>query len=166
MIVTRTGRLVCAIVAVLLALGHMMHVDAAAAGADGAELRYWTQPQTGLAIGGYDPVAYYTDAAARPGEAGFEASYAGTVWRFANEGNRAVFLANPEVYAPRFGGYSPPAVARSIAVTGNPLIWAIHQNRLYLFHSPVHKTLWEQDRDDILAKARARWPQLRSSLPR
>src|SRR5882757_4878148 len=59
---------------------------------------------SGLAIEGFDPVAYFTDSAAMQGLPDFEAAEAGTVWRFRNEGNRASFVAHPEVYGPQFGG--------------------------------------------------------------
>ena len=67
---------------------------------------------TGLAIGGFDPVAYFVEAEAVLGKGDFEYALADTVWRFRNEGNRAAFVDNPEIYMPRFGGYDPVAVAR------------------------------------------------------
>src|SRR5580704_2507209 len=60
---------------------------------------------SGVAIEGFDPVAYFTDARPEIGVVEFEASEAGAVWRFRNEGNRAFFVAHPEIYAPQFGGY-------------------------------------------------------------
>ena len=70
---------------------------------------------TGLAISGFDPVAYFTDggAADRAGPSS-NSAYAGAVWRFRNEGNRAAFAADPEIYMPRFGGYDPVGVARAV----------------------------------------------------
>src|SRR5882724_8697276 len=67
---------------------------------------------TGLAISGFDPVAYFTDTSPMKGDELFEAVQDGAVWRFRNEGNRAAFVGNPEVYAPKFGGYDPVDVAR------------------------------------------------------
>ena len=64
--------------------------------------------RTGLAIHGYDPVAYFTDAVALAGRAELELSYGGVVWRFRNAGNRAAFAERPDVYMPQFGGYDPP----------------------------------------------------------
>src|SRR5258708_4477797 len=55
---------------------------------------------TGLAIEGFDPVAYFIDAGPRVGLPEFEASQAGAVWRFRNEGNRASFIAHPDIYGP------------------------------------------------------------------
>ena len=80
---------------------------------------------SGLAIGGFDPVAYFIDGVATPGKGDFEASFAGAVWRFRNEGNRGAFLADPDIYLPRFGGYDPTGVARGVAVPGDPRLWVV-----------------------------------------
>ena len=55
---------------------------------------------TGLAIGGYDPVAFFTDGKPLPGSADFELQYGGAGWRFCNFGNRAAFAERPDVYMP------------------------------------------------------------------
>jgi hypothetical protein len=58
---------------------------------------------------------------------------AGVIWRFHNEGERASFIAHPEIYGPQFGGYDPVDMARGIGVAGNPYFWLISGRRLYLF---------------------------------
>ena len=88
---------------------------------------------TGLAIEGFDPVAYFVDARPRIGLPDFEASQAGVVWRFRNEGNRASFVAHPDIYGPQFGGYDPIDLARGVTYAGNPWFWLISAQRLYLF---------------------------------
>src|SRR5580704_6494990 len=60
---------------------------------------------TGLAIGGFDPVAFYTDGRSRLGSPDLELPYGGAIWRFSNIGNREAFAARPDVYMPQFGGY-------------------------------------------------------------
>ena len=62
---------------------------------------------TGLAISGFDPVAYFTEGKALFGRPEFEFNQDGAVWRVSNEGNKGAFAKNPEVYAPRFGGHDP-----------------------------------------------------------
>ena len=89
-----------------------------AAGAQTTE-RVIVNRYSGLAIEGYDPVAYFADARAEPGRPEFEASQAGAVWRFRNEGNRASFVAHPEIYGPQFGGYDPIDLARGVTYAGN-----------------------------------------------
>ena len=91
---------------------------------------------SGLAIEGFDPVAYFTESVAAQGSIAFEAREAGAVWRFRNEGNRDAYAANSEVYAPQFSGYDPLALARGVALEGNALEWEIVGQRLYLFFSP------------------------------
>src|ERR1700761_937986 len=87
---------------------------------------------SGLAIEGFDPVAYFVDRHPGLGLPDFEAAEAGAVWRFHNKGNRAFFVAHPEVYGPQFGGYDPTDVARGVTFAGNPRFWIISSERLYL----------------------------------
>jgi hypothetical protein len=121
---------------------------------------------TGLAIGGFDPVAYFTDAQPLVGQAGFEAAEAGAVWRFRNEGNRAVFASHPDIYSPQFGGYDPTDVARGIAVAGDPKLWLIAGQRLFLFGRTETRAAFTADPYPILREARQRWPGLQETLAR
>lgn len=119
---------------------------------------------TGLAIDGFDPVAYFTDAAAMPGQPEVEMALNGAVWRFRNEGNRAVFLAHPDIYGPGFGGYDPTDVARGKPVAGRAQIFLVHGERLYLFNREESREAFVADPDTILKKAAARWPGLVQTL--
>jgi hypothetical protein len=121
---------------------------------------------TGLAIGGFDPVSYFTDARPLAGEPGFEASEAGVVWRFRNEGNRAFFLANPEIYGPQFGGYDPTDVARGVAVAGNPRFWLVAGQRLFLFGGAKSRDAFATDPARFAREAGQRWPGLKQTLAR
>lgn len=126
--------------------------------------RVVTNRFTGLAINGFDPVAYFVDGAPVPGLREFEAWQDGVVWRFRNEGNRASFLAHPEVYGPQFGGYDPVDVARGVTVAGNPLFWEVVGERLYLFAFEANRDAFAADPQSFLAKASARWPALEQGL--
>lgn len=119
---------------------------------------------TGLAIGGYDPVAYYTDGAARPGRSELEVVLAGAVWRFRSEGNRAAFLADPEIYQPRFGGYDPVGVAEGRAVAGSAQLWLVWERRLYLFARDDNRAAFAADPARFLAPAVRNWPVVRNDL--
>jgi hypothetical protein len=119
---------------------------------------------TGLAIEGYDPVAYFVNARAQPGRPDFEASEAGAVWRFRNEGNRASFVAHPEIYGPQFGGYDPTDLARGVTYAGNPRFWLIVGQRLYLFGREATRDAFAADPAHVLREATARWPALRHNL--
>jgi hypothetical protein len=126
--------------------------------------RVVSDPKTGLAISGFDPVGYFTDARPILGVAEMESSYEGAVWRFQNEGNRAAFVAHPKVYAPRFGGYDPVDLARGKTVETHPSLWLIVGERLYLFATEANRTAFAGDSGSFVDSAERRWPELRESL--
>ena len=119
---------------------------------------------TGLAIEGFDPVAYFTDARPELGLADFEASEAGAVWRFRNEGDRASFVAHPDIYGPQYGGYDPIDLARGVTVAGNPRFWLISDERLYLFGREQTRNAFAADPSRVVRSANLRWPELEQTL--
>jgi hypothetical protein len=119
---------------------------------------------TGLAIDGFDPVAYFVDGRPARGLPDFEAGLLGAVWRFRNEGNEASFLAHPEVYGPQFGGYDPIDLARGVTLPGNPLFWVISGQRLYLFGREANRDAFAADPERLLPEADKRWPMLKRGL--
>jgi hypothetical protein len=119
---------------------------------------------TGLAISGFDPVAYFVDGKPKMGRPDLELRLDGAVWRFQNEGNRAAFADHPEVYAPRFGGYDPVAVARGASVPGHPLFWAVTGERLYLFYSAEARAAFLADPGRILERATRKWPEVARAI--
>ena len=125
-----------------------------------------TNPQTGLAIDGFDPVSYFIDDAAAVGRAEFELRYRGAVWRFRNPGNLAAFTANPTDYEPRFGGYDPVAVARRAPTPGSPEIWLIAGQKLYLFYSAQTAEEFRSDPRHWAIQAEAKWPDVVKVLAR
>jgi hypothetical protein len=120
---------------------------------------------TGLAIYGIDPVAYFTDRKPVAGRAELEHRFAGAVWRFDNEGNRAAFMADPTVYMPRYGGYDPVGIARGISTAGYPDLWVIHDEQLYLFYTGEARQTFIGDPAAVIASASARWAEVKSELP-
>jgi YHS domain-containing protein len=119
---------------------------------------------SGIALSGYDPVAYFTDGEALLGRATFELAYAGTVWRFRNEGNRAAFEADPDIYMPRFGGYDPVGIARGVGVPGHPHLWLIAGERLYFFYSGEARDAFRADPDEVTENADKMWPAVQRTL--
>jgi hypothetical protein len=119
---------------------------------------------TGLAIYGIDPVAYFTERKPTAGREDFELRHAGAIWRFENEGNRAAFAADPEVYMPQFGGYDPVGVSRGVATPGKPALWVLREQRLYFFYTPEARAVFLADPADVIAGATARWSAVRSEL--
>jgi hypothetical protein len=122
--------------------------------------RVVTDYHTGLAMFGYDPVAYFTEARPVAGSPEFEYRHAGVVWRFRNEGNRAAFATNPEVYMPRFGGYDPVGVARGVATPGHPDLWVRVENELYLFYNIEGRDAFVTNPRKVIGGAEIRWPDV------
>jgi hypothetical protein len=123
-----------------------------------------TDRNTGLAISGFDPVAYFIDGAPIPGKDEFEHAFAGAVWRFRNEGNRGAFMIDPEVYMPRYGGYDPVGVARGVAVPGDPRLWLMRGERLYLFNTPEARDAFAGDVERLAAIADSKWIEVQRTL--
>jgi hypothetical protein len=119
---------------------------------------------SGLAIEGFDPVAYFTEAQPVLGLPDFEAAEAGAVWRFHNASNRDAFAAHPEIYGPQFGGYDPIDVARGVAYAGNPRFFVVTGQRLYLFGREESRNAFAANPAKFLKDARARWPWLEKTL--
>ena len=119
---------------------------------------------TGLAIGGYDPVAFFTDGKPMPGSADLEMHYGGVVWRFCNTGNRAAFAARPDIYMPKYGGYDPLGVAHGLAVAGNPSVWLIADERLFLFYDRARLEKFAADPHRVIGTADRKWPGVQRAL--
>lgn len=119
---------------------------------------------TGLAIYGYDPVAYFTDRAAKLGREDLELTHGGAAWRFRNEGNRDAFAADPDVYMPQYGGYDPVAIAVGIARAGHPDFWTIHKDRLFLFYSEEARKAFNADPEHMALQAEVNWPHVSQTL--
>jgi len=100
----------------------------------------------GVAIRGYDPVAYFTDATPTRGSEEFTHRWAGAEWRFASAEHRDLFANDPEAYAPQFGGNCAVGAATGHRINASPKRWRIEDNgRLYLnkdiFASALHGPL-------------------------
>ena len=119
---------------------------------------------TGLALYGIDPVGYFTDGKPVRGREEFEYAYAGATWRFENEGNRAAFVADPDVYMPRYGGYDPLGIARGLATAGSPALWVVFDQRIYLFYTADARATFIGDPPAAIAAASARWAAVKSEL--
>jgi hypothetical protein len=122
-------------------------------------------PQTGLALFGYDPVAYFVDHKAEPGLPAFETLARGFAWRFVNQGNRTAFEGNPDLYIPQFGGYDAALLARNKLAAGDPKFFAVIDNVLVLFRSERTRARFLSDRGE-LPLAVKNWQQLRRDLSR
>lgn len=146
--------------ALLLALCNVPRVEAA------TTERVVSDVLSGLAISGVDPVTYFTDAAPLYGNADHEYSYGGVIWRFRNVGDQAAFAARPDVYMPRYGGYDAMGLGRGVAVPGNPLVWAMVGERVYLFYDEKSRDKFLANPDEAIVIADDNWPAVVSTLVR
>ena len=114
----------------------------------------------GVAINGYDPVAYFTQGEPVEGDPSLALDWTGAVWHFASAENRATFEANPKAYAPQYGGYCAYAVANGYTAETDPDAWAVVDNKLYLNFNRRIQRRWERDIPGYIASADANWPQV------
>jgi hypothetical protein len=152
-----------AAIAGLLAYTGLAFLLAAGPGASAGE-RIVVDWHTGLAIDGYDPVAFFTDGKPMLGSPDLELRKGEVIWRFTNVGNRAAFAAAPNVYMPQYGGYDPVGVARGLAVAGNPNVWVIQGQRLFLFYDSTRRQKFASDASRLTASADRKWPEVERTL--
>lgn len=117
--------------------------------------------ENGLAIQGYDPVAYFTQGKAIEGNKQFAAVFEGVTYRFANAANKDLFLKDPKKYEPQYGGWCAYAMgATNEKVEIDPETFKIVNGKLYLFfHNFINNTLpkWNKDEANLKAKADKNW---------
>lgn len=114
----------------------------------------------GIALRGYDTVAWFTEGAPRRGSAAFAVEHAGATWHFANARHQALFAANPTAFAPAFGGFCAFGVARGYKVDIDPEAWHIEAGTLYLNYDLGVQRQWRRDIPGHIARATANWPRL------
>ena len=112
----------------------------------------------GLAVKGFDVVAYGVAGAAIKGVERFEHRWNGSLWRFSSAANRDRFAQAPEQYAPQFGGYCAYAVSRGYTADIDPQAFRVVDGKLYLNYSKRVQRLWEEDIPGNIRKAQANWP--------
>ena len=118
----------------------------------------------GTAIKGYDPVAYFTQSQAVKGSKEFTVDWMEATWRFASAAHSDAFAADPERYAPQYGGYCAFAVAQGATANIDPQAWRIVDGKLYLNLSKDVQALWLTDVPGKIEKADANWPQIKADL--
>jgi YHS domain-containing protein len=114
----------------------------------------------GLALKGYDAVAYFGEGKLVAGSPSFIHRWQGVEWRFASAANRDAFAAEPEKYAPQYGGFCAWAVANGYTAEIDSAAFRIVENRLYLNYSKSVQRDWEKDVPGNISKANGNWPKL------
>ena len=114
----------------------------------------------GVALEGYDPVAYFTGGKPQMGDATIEATYNGALYHFVSQANRETFEKAPSKYAPAYGGYCGYAATIGKVRPANPLLWSIVDGQLIVQHNKGAVQLWEKDVKGNKEKADRFWPRL------
>jgi hypothetical protein len=114
--------------------------------------------EDGLAVRGYDTVAFFKENAARKGRPKFTHRWQGATWLFQNAENRDAFVAAPEKYAPQYGGYCAWAVGHDYTAPGDPEVWTILDGRLFLNYNTKVQEKWNPERAKWIAEGDKNWP--------
>ena len=114
----------------------------------------------GVAVDGTDVVAYFSEGRPVAGDPAITHDWNGATWRFTSEANRAAFAADPEAYAPQYGGYCSWAVSNGYTASTVPEAWKIVDGKLYLNFSKRIQRRWERDIPGRIAAADANWPSV------
>ncbi|MEZ5856428.1 MAG: YHS domain-containing (seleno)protein [Hyphomicrobiaceae bacterium] len=136
------------------------HLGFASRPASAQKAKVYTGIVKGVAVGGYDPVAYFTEKRAVKGNPAVAFDYDGAKWFFASEANREAFKAAPEKYAPQYGGYCAWAVSQGYTAKGDPDAWTVHDGKLYLNYNASVRRDWSKNIPDNVAKGDANWPKV------
>jgi len=114
----------------------------------------------GLAVGGYDPVAYFTENKPVEGNPAITLEHGGAKYQFASEANRETFKKEPDKYAPQYGGYCAWAVSQGYTAHGDPNAWSISNGKLFLNYNQSIRSTWAQDIPGNVTKGDANWPKI------
>lgn len=116
--------------------------------------------RNGLAIDGYDSVAYFTEQKPVKGSPEFRVEFEGSTFQFASEVHRDTFAANPEKFVPQYGGYCAYGMARGYKAKIDPVAFTVIRDKLYLNYSDAVRTRWLSDVPDYIQQADANWPEV------
>jgi YHS domain-containing protein len=119
--------------------------------------------KNGVAINGYDPVAYFKESNAVEGKEAFSYVWNETKWLFSSQENLDAFKANPAKFAPQFGGFCAFGVSENHKSPTDPNAWTIVDDKLYLNYNKKVKELWSKDIPTRIKKATDNWPLLNKS---
>ena len=164
LLMMKKGLSICLMVFVCIAVDLSINVNDVEASVQSR--RVVIDPNSGLAIWGYDPVAYHTDQKAVKGKHDYEFVWNNVSWVFASQANLEVFKADPDLYAPQFGGHGALAMARGYLSASNPKVWALYKDRLYLFYSFPARAAWAQALEQHIQRGIASWQKLEPTLTR
>lgn len=113
--------------------------------------------ERGVALKGYDPVAYFTTGVPAPGVEAHTITWKGATYRFATAEHRDRFAARPDAYAPQYGGYCAYAMSINQIADIDPARWAIVDGKLYLNKNRLAHFLWSANQRGHIADGDRNW---------
>jgi YHS domain-containing protein len=113
-----------------------------------------------VVLKGYDAVAYFENGAPLEGSSEFSHAWNGATWRFSSAAHRDRFAADPERYAPQYGGYCGYAVSQGFTAPIDPAAWSIVGGKLYLNYDPEVRETWNAKQAEFIQQADQNWPRL------
>lgn len=119
----------------------------------------------GVALKGYDPVAYFTDNKPVMGSAEFTATMDNAIYQFASAEHREMFLAAPEKFTPQFGGYCSYGTTLSKKIDVDPMQFSIADGKLYVNSGEQAQSLWLENQPANIMKAKDAWMQIEHKTP-
>ena len=119
----------------------------------------YTSWRNNVAAEGYDVVSFFSGKP-QEGKPEYTTHYQGADWFFFTQANKDLFLTNPELFAPQYGGYCAWAVAQGKLAPGRAEHWHVEDGRLYLNYNARIKTRWDNQRAAFIRDADARWPEI------
>jgi YHS domain-containing protein len=115
---------------------------------------------SGLALRGFDTVAYFEQHSPCRGRREFSVEWRGAIWRFATEEHKEMFIAAPNRFAPQYGGFCAYTMADGVFVDGNPLYWQIVNGRLFVnCGAGVHRA-WQSQKLERIRAADKAWQEI------
>ena len=114
----------------------------------------------GIAIRGYDTVAYFTQGKPVKGKDQFSTEWEGATWKFSSQNHMELFTADPEKYAPQYGGYCAYGVAQGSLVKIEPELWTIIDDKLYLNYNKSFDKKWKKDIPGYIKTANEKFESL------
>jgi YHS domain-containing protein len=121
-----------------------------------------TYVSDGAAIGGTDPVSYHLGGEPLPGSDEFTTTWDGVTWKFSSAANRDAFAANPEKYAPAYGGFCATGASFGKKVPIDPVYWKIVDGTLYLNNSSAAQDHFLGDETGTISRANKQWEQIQA----
>ncbi len=118
-----------------------------------------------LMLLGHDPVSYFSGAAPAQGRADLNARHRHGTYRFATTENRERFLADPDRFAPQYGAFCAKGVSYAVRAGGDPLVYEIRSDRLFIFVNDYARDYWRTDPRDFIDKADFYWKSELAEAP-